>query len=98
MERSTENVIEWVNGDSRVGMTLSQTKYINRLRKLHEEHPAEVGFFPNEDGSAFASVPLSYLKISPPRKVSDAQRQALSSRAQEMRAARSSNSNNYKEE
>lgn len=98
MDKSIENSIEWLTGDNRVSLTISQTKWVNKLRKLHEANPSEVGFVSNTDGSAFASVPLSYLKISAPRKISDEQRQALSSRAQEMRAARSSNSNNYKEE
>ena len=80
MEKSIENSIEWLTGDARVSLTISQTKWVNKLQKLHEANPSEVGFVWNEDGSVFASVPLSYLKISAPRKISDEQREKLRER------------------
>lgn len=80
MEKSIENSIEWITGDARVSLTVSQTKWVNKLRKLHEANPSEVGFVWNMDGSVFASVPLSYLKISAPRKISDEQREKLRER------------------
>lgn len=88
MERSQENVIEWLTGDNRVGMTLSQTKWINRLRKLHKDHPDAVGFTENEDGSAFASVPLPWIKVSAPRQLSQEQREKLAARIKEVRPQR----------
>lgn len=88
MERSQENVIEWLTGDDRVGMTLSQTKWINRISKLKASHPEEVGLIVNEDGSAFASVPLPWIKVSAPRQLSQEQREKLAERIKEVRPQR----------
>lgn len=88
MERSQENVIEWLTGDDRVGMTLSQTKWINRISKLKASHPEEVGLIENEDGSAFASVPLPWIKVSAPRQLSPEQREKLAARIKEVRPQR----------
>lgn len=85
MERSQENVIEWLTGDNRVGMTLSQTKWINRISKLKASHPEEVGLVENEDGSVFASVPLPWIKVSAPRQLSQEQREKLSSRMRNLK-------------
>lgn len=90
--RSSENNIEWITGDGRAGMTLSQTKWINRLRKLHDSDPEAVGFVENSDGSVFASVPLSWVKVTPPRKMSPERKEELASRMRGMRAAKDSKS------
>lgn len=80
MERSQENAIEWITGSDSAAATVSQTRWINRLRKLAKANPAEVTLTNNEDGSVFATVPLSYIKISAPRKISDEQREKLRER------------------
>ena len=64
-----ENVIDWLTGDDKVTLSLTQEKYRNRVKKLAEQYPDEVDYFANTDGSVFAHVPVSWLKISPPRKV-----------------------------
>ena len=38
----------------------------------------------NEDGSLFAHVPVNYIKISPPKKMSEEQREAASERFRQM--------------
>lgn len=38
----------------------------------------------NEDGSAFFHIPISYIKVSPPRKVSEEQKQAAGERFRKM--------------
>lgn len=80
MERSTENVIEWLTGDRRAVLTLSQTKYINRIRKLCDKHPDDVILLENDDGSVYASIPLAWVKLASPRQISDEQRAALKER------------------
>lgn len=64
-----ENVIDWLTGDDKVTLSLTQEKYRNRIKKLAEQYPDEVDYMVNSDGSVFAHVPVSWLKISPPRKV-----------------------------
>ena len=61
-------------------------KWINKVKKLKEEHPDDVKILAeNEDGSICARLPIKYLKISAPRKVSDEQRQAASERFKKLR-------------
>lgn len=75
-----ENVIEWVNGEAGIVLTLSQKKYINRVRRLAKQHPSEVTMYDNPDGTVYATMPLSYLKLTAPREVSDEQREAARQR------------------
>lgn len=72
-----ENCIEWVTGDDRIAVTLTQTKYISRIKSLAEKFPDEVDYQINKDGSLFGHVPLRYLKLNPPRKLSDEGKDAL---------------------
>ena len=64
-----ENVIQWYTGYKTATSSFTQKKYINRVRKLAEEYPKEVRIVAeNSDGSICARFPLSWVKISPPRK------------------------------
>lgn len=74
MEKSNENIIEWLTGDKSVELTLNQTGWINKAKKLKEQHPDEVFLYENTDGSVFAIVPLSWVKIMPKREVSEEER------------------------
>ena len=81
-----ENVIEWLNNDSEVTVTLSQRKYITKVKKLLEKNPDEVRIVAeNKDGSIVAKLPLKYIKISAPRKVSEEQRKQARERFKEYR-------------
>ena len=82
MSRSNENVIEWLTGQDRVALTLGQEKYINRVKRFAEKHPGEVDLVENTDGSVFAHVPLSWIKITPPvqREMTEEEREAVAIR------------------
>lgn len=71
-----EFVIEWIKGDEYAGVTVpSGTTLKSKLLRLAEQNPDEVKIMAeNEDGSLFAHVPVNYIKISPPRKVSEEQK------------------------
>lgn len=59
-----ENVIEWVNGDKRVSVTLNERKMINRVRKMAGERPDLVSIIAeNKDSSIFAHLPRKALKV-----------------------------------
>lgn len=75
-----ENAIEWLNGDDTVTVTLSQTKYINKVKALAAKTDEVKIAYENEDGSILADLPLKYIKISQPRKISDNQREAARER------------------
>ena len=63
-----DNSIEWINGDRQVSASLHSKKIINRIKKLQKEHPEEVMFIENNDGSIFCRFPLEYLKITRPAR------------------------------
>ena len=57
-----------------------------KIKKLHELNPDDVEIIAeNDDGSICARLPIKYLKISAPRKVSDEQRQRASERFKKLR-------------
>lgn len=50
-----------------------------------ESHPDEVKLIvENKDGSAIFHVPVNWIKCSPPRKVSDEQKEAAAERFRQM--------------
>lgn len=81
-----EFCIEWVKGSEHASITTpSGTALKSKLMKLSQERPEEVKMIAeNNDGSAMFHVPVSYVKVSPPRKVSDKQREAMGERARKM--------------
>ena len=69
-----ENVIEWVKDDNRATLSMSQRRTISRVKQLAEQYPEECQIVAeNKDGSVCAHVPVSWVKISPPKKVSEKQ-------------------------
>ena len=83
---NNENCIEFLNNQHPITVSFCMQKWINKVKKLKEEHPDDVKILAeNEDGSICARLPIKYLKISAPRKVSDEQRQAASERFKKLR-------------
>lgn len=81
-----EFAIEWIKGSKYAGVSVpSGTALKSKLLRLAEKNPDEVKIVTeNEDGSMFAHVPVSYVKISPPRKISEEQKEAASERFRQM--------------
>lgn len=81
-----EFVIEWTKDWNYAGVTVpSGTALKSKLMRYAQERPDEVKLkADNKDGSAFFHVPVSYIKVSPPRKVSEAQREAAGERFRRM--------------
>lgn len=80
MESNIENAIEWLTGDGRICLSLTQKRFINRIRKLETTRPDDVDIITNQDGSICAHVPLSWLKINPTKELTEEQRAELSER------------------
>lgn len=78
--------IEWIKGRDYAGVTVpSGTALKSKLLRLAEKNPDDVQIVAeNEDGSMFAHVPVNYVKISPPRKISEEQKEAASKRFKQM--------------
>lgn len=90
MESLIENVIEWINGDDRVTVTLSQRKHISKVKKLADKFPDDIEIsHENKDGSIVAHLPLRAIKISftPKRELTEEQKEVMRER---LRLARES--------
>ena len=59
----TENAIEFYTEDETATLSLYRKRFINRIRKLKEQRPDEVDIVENTDGSIFAHIPVSWIKI-----------------------------------
>ena len=81
-----EFAIEWIKGNDYAGVTVpSGTALKSKLMRYAQERPDEVKVMAvNKDGSVFFHVPVSYIKCSPPRKVSEKQREAAGERFRRM--------------
>lgn len=70
-----ENVIEFITDSSRATVTFSQRRYKTRILKLAERRPGECEIVAvNAGGSICAHIPVSWIKIAPPKTVSENQR------------------------
>lgn len=90
MKEILQNNVEWYTGDNTVTLSFTQKKYISKIKKYAKEHSDVIITAENEDGSICAHIPLSWVKISPPRKgrnFSDEERKAATER---LRIARES--------
>ena len=73
-DKCTENVIEWLKDENRATLSLSQRRTISKVKQLAEQYPEECQIVAeNKDGSVCAHVPVSWVKISPPREMTDLQ-------------------------
>lgn len=80
-----ENTIEWLTGQNRVTVSLTQQKHINKVKKLAEAYEDVEIVAENADGSVCAHLPLSFIKISAPRQVSEEQKAEMAERLNRIR-------------
>lgn len=69
-----ENAIEFLTGYQKATVTFSQPRFINRIRKLKEEHPLELDIIadgPENGGYLTANIPVDWIKIVPKRVMSE---------------------------
>ena len=68
-----ENVIEWITGENVICLTVTQPRYITKIKKLVEHYnqhnDKRADCLVNQDGSVLAHLPLECLKLSPKRYV-----------------------------
>lgn len=82
-----EFAINWLKGGDYAEITVpASTALKNKLLRLKEERPDEVTHvIENKDGSMVCHVPVRWIKVGPPRKVSEEQREAARQRFAEIR-------------
>lgn len=77
----SENVIEWVKDAKKATLTLSQRRTISRVKRLAEKYPDKCQILAeNKDGSIYAHIPVIWIKINPPKELTDEQCQELTKR------------------
>ena len=87
MDGCNENVIEFMTNGTRATLSFSQGRYKSVIRKLAEKHPEDCQIIAdNKDGSICAHVPVSWLRISPPRQYTEEQRQQMGERLRQNRS------------
>ena len=83
---NNENCVEFLNNQKTMTVSFCSQKWITKIKKLSQLNPDDVEIIAeNKDGSICARLPIKYLKISAPRKVSDEQRQKASERFKKLR-------------
>lgn len=82
-----EFAINWLKGADYAEVTVpASTALKNKLLRLSRERPNEVtNIIENKDGSMVCHVPVRWIKVGPPRKVSEEQREAARQRFAEIR-------------
>lgn len=84
-ENPCEITIEWIKGQKVATISAySNSRIKGKLLKLAESNADEVDVHVNEDGSCVGHVPISYVKVSPPRKISEEQRLASAERMRKL--------------
>ena len=64
-ELNKENMIEWLTGQRHIGVTLTDPTMIRKVKALAKKYPDEVIIKAiNKDGSIFAHLPKSALKLN----------------------------------
>lgn len=90
MEKSTENVIEFLNGEKTCTVTFNSRRHISKVKKLYGQKKEEFEYLiENPDGSICAKFPVEWIRIRPGRELTKEQRDAL---AERMKIARSNRS------
>lgn len=80
-----ECVIEWIKGEKMAGVTMpNNTKLKNRILKIAETRK-EVEVTMNADGSIYAKIPSSWVKINPGVEMTEEKKEIQRQRMIELR-------------
>lgn len=73
-----ENCIEFLKDADRATLTLTQGRFKGKVERLAKSHPDQCEIVArNRDGSMCAHVPVDWIRIKPPRELSEKQREVL---------------------
>ncbi len=92
-----EFAIAWVKGADYAEVSApSGSALKSKLLSLSEKYPDEVtNIVINKDGAIFCHVPVSYVKVSHPKRVSDEQKEAAAERFRQMWEDRKAEESEY---
>lgn len=75
-----ETIITFNEAEKTASVYSCSPRYIEKMKKLAESEPDKVKLIKQDANGADFIVPKSWVKIRPPRKISDEQRQAAAER------------------
>ena len=86
-----ETTINYIGGDKTFTMFSSEQKWVNKIRNFTEKDSKQYSpdvhiTYENDDGSLMAEIPLKWLKVSPPKKVSEEFKKAAGERMRQYQA------------
>lgn len=74
MSEFNEFVVEWIQGQNTASVTFpSNSRWANKIRNLAEE-TSEVSVIADENGALFAHIPVEYLYIKKPKRMTEEQK------------------------
>ena len=85
MSELLENNIQWYTNQKTVTASFTQKKFVSRFREKFRDNPDVQIVADNKDGSICVRFPLNWVKLSPPRQVSDEQKAAAAERLRKYR-------------
>lgn len=88
MAEFKETAVGYLNVDDYATFSSNEKKWVNKIIRLYTLHPSKVQIihWPDENqGTIVARVPKHWLKVSPPRQMSDEQKAAAAERLRAMR-------------
>ena len=87
LNTSHENVIEFIENSKEMTVTLSQARFISKVKKLAKQFPDEVKIIvENEDGTIVAHMPVSALHLNIiKREMTDEEKEAAKKRLEKAR-------------
>lgn len=78
---NVENGIEFIKDAKVATVQFSQGRFKTRIRKLAVERPNECEILAeNKDGTLLAHIPVEWVKVIPPRQLSEEQRKEIAER------------------
>ena len=79
--KASENGIEWIKNEKVAAVTLTQKRMMSQIKKYAHVRPEECQIVAeNTDGSVIAKIPVSWVKVSPPKQYSDKQKKIMGDR------------------
>ncbi len=80
-----ETAVNYIVGEKFATFYTAEKSYIENVKSWQKEYPNEIKIkHINNDGSIICNIPKSWVKIKPPRKISDKQRELAAERFKKM--------------
>lgn len=80
-----ENMIDWQKDAKRATLTFSQPRMISRIKELAGKRPNDVHIVSDSNKVLYAYVPAAWIKINPPRELSEEEKVVRAERIRETR-------------